>query len=116
MKLLETQFLFTKLLPRLFDHAYARGYNLTLGEAHRTPEQAALNAKSGKGIKNSLHIKRLAIDLNLFKNGKLLQNSEDHKFLGEFWEQLGKKEGVPTRWGGRFKDGNHYSIEFEGVK
>jgi len=47
--------------------------------------------------------KRLAIDLNLFKDGEYLTDTEDHRFLGEFWESLG------GTWGGRWDDGNHYS-------
>ena len=98
------------MLADLIRHAYEQGYELTLGEAYRTPEQAALNAASGKGIANSLHTVRLAIDLNLFKDGKWLQNTEDHKPLGEYWESIG------GAWGGRFRDGNHYSLEHEGRK
>ena len=110
MTLGEKQRLFTRMLADLIRHAYEHGYELTLGEAYRTPEQAALNAASGKGIANSLHTVRLAIDLNLFKDGKWLQNTEDHKPLGEYWESIG------GAWGGRFRDGNHYSLEHEGRK
>ena len=110
MTLGEKQRLFTRMLADLIRHAYEQGYELTLGEAYRTPEQAALNAASGKGIANSLHTVRLAIDLNLFKDGKWLQNTEDHKPLGEYWESIG------GAWGGRFRDGNHYSLEHEGRK
>lgn len=59
---------------------------------------------------NSLHYIGLAIDLNLFKNGEYLKDTNDHKELGEFWESLGGS------WGGRFNDGNHYSLEHNGRK
>ena len=55
---------------------------------------------------------RLAIDLNLFRDGAFLQSSEDHRALGEWWE----KQHPLARWGGRFMDGNHYSLEHGGVK
>lgn len=110
MTLGQKQRLFTKMLADLIRFAYEHGYEMTLGEAFRTPEQAALNAASGKGIANSLHSVRLAIDLNLFKDGQFLQTTEDHKPLGEFWESIG------GAWGGRFRDGNHYSLEHEGRK
>jgi len=112
MTLGEKQRQFTLLVCQLIHWAYDHGYELTFGEAYRTPEQAALNAKTGAGISNSLHTKRLAIDLNLFKDGQWLQKSEDHLPLGEYWETLG------GTWGGRFSkpDGNHYSMEHEGVK
>lgn len=107
-----------RLLPRLLDHAHGLGYTVRGGELWRTPEQAARNAATGKGIANSLHVEKLAIDLNLFRNGKFLTRSEDHKPLGEFWESL----HVLCCWGGRFRDrngnpkpdGNHYSIRHDG--
>lgn len=113
MQLGERQRLFTRLVGKLIEFAYANGYELTFGEAYRTPEQAALNAKSGKGIANSLHGMRLAIDLNLFRDGIYLSASEDHRPLGEFWESL----HPDCRWGGRFTrpDGNHYSLTYGGI-
>lgn len=101
---------FTRMVADLIVWAYDHGYELTFGEAYRTPEQAALNAKSGKGIANSLHTIRLAVDFNLFKDGKFLENSEQHKPLGEYWESIGGS------WGGRFGDGNHYSLGWSGRK
>jgi len=103
---------FPLMVAALIQWAYEQGYELTLGEAYRTPEQAALNAASGKGIANTLHTKRLAIDLNLFKDGVYLTNSTDYLPLGEKWEQLGGS------WGGRFSkpDGNHFSLSHEGVR
>lgn len=88
------------------------GYEVTLGEAWRPPETAKINADNKKGIKNSLHIDRLAIDLNLFLDGKWLQSTEDHRELGEWWES----QGDDHCWGGRFGDGNHYSFKHEGRK
>jgi hypothetical protein len=108
----EKQSRFTRLVGMLIEYAYAQGYELTLGEAWRSPEQAQRNAQARKGIANSLHVERLAIDLNLFRAGKFLQASEDHKPLGEYWESL----ALDARWGGRFGDGNHYSIEHAGRK
>jgi hypothetical protein len=115
MTLREKQSLFVRLVGLLIQEAYDRGYELTFGEAWRTLEQARLNASRlgpGKGITNSLHIDRLAIDLNLFKEGIFLASTEDHRPLGEWWEKLHPL----CRWGGRFNDGNHYSIEHEGRK
>ena len=99
----------TKLIPQ----ALAMGYEITFGDAYRDPRlHGAMGAKKGYGATNSCHKLRLAIDLNLFKGGKFLQTSEDHKPLGEYWESLG------GTWGGRFSnpDGNHYSLEHNGFK
>lgn len=112
MTLSEKQQLFTKLIAQLILWADEKGYRLTFGEAYRTPEQAALNAKSGKGIANSLHTQRLAVDLNLFKDGIYQTDSAAYKELGLYWESLG------GAWGGRFTrpDGNHFSLEHNGVR
>jgi hypothetical protein len=115
MTLRQKQSIFVNLIAFLIIHAKTLGYELTFGEAWRSKEEAERLAKLGKGIKNSLHVDRLAIDLNLFKNGKFLTKTEDHKKLGEFWESLSTKE-YTCYWGGRFGDGNHYSIGHQGRK
>lgn len=115
MTLGEKQRLFTRLVGLLIEYAYQQGYELSFGDAFRSQQQAIQNAKDGIGIPGSLHNKRLAIDFNLFKNGAFLSKSEDHFDLGVFWEGLHPF----CRWGGRFinkPDGNHYSLEHEGVK
>ncbi|WP_163752613.1 M15 family metallopeptidase, partial [Proteus mirabilis] len=99
MTLGEKQRKFTRMIADLIIFAYDNGYELTFSEAYRTPEQAKLNAKSGSGIKNSLHTQRLAVDFNLFKNGVYLTKTTDHQPLGEYWESIG------GTWGGRFNDG-----------
>ena len=106
---------FMRSLARLIDYAFSAGYELTGGELYRTPEQAAINARSGAGIANSLHTQRLAIDLMLFKDGVYLTNSLDYEPLGVFWESL----GTDYAWGGRFRpkiDGNHFSLMHNGVR
>ena len=112
MTLGQKQRKFTRMIALLIMHAYENGYELTFAEAYRTPEQAALNAKAGKGISTSLHLDRLAVDFNLFKDGVYLTATDDHRPLGEFWESIGGS------WGGRFSrpDGNHYSLEHGGRK
>lgn len=52
----------------------------------------------------SFHYRRLAIDINLFKDGIYLRKTEDHKPLGDYWQSLG------GTWGGAWDDGNHYSL------
>ncbi len=108
MKLLELQQFFVLYMAWLIEFAYAKGYKMTCGESYDD---------DGIGhMKNSLHYVKLAADFNLFKDGKWLTKTEDHKLLGKFWENVGKADGVPTRWGGRWGDGNHYSIEYQGRK
>lgn len=93
----EQQRVFTRKVAYLIIFAYANGYELSFGDAARM---------DGHGHKKlSFHYKRLAIDLNLFKDGEYLITTEDHLPLGEYWESIG------GTWGGRFSnnDGNHYS-------
>ena len=111
MTLRQKQSLFLSLVVLLVCEAKMRGYELTLGEAWRSPEEAARLAKAGKGIQNSLHTLKLAVDLNLFKDGKYLTSTEAHRPLGEWWEQ----QHELCRWGGRFGDGNHYSLSHRGL-
>ena len=91
------------MVASLIQFAYLKGFELTFGDAYRDP-------RVSHGHKNSLHRKRLAIDLNLFKYGKWLTSTEDHRPLGEYFESIG------GTWGGRFEDGNHYSLEHDGMK
>ena len=93
MSLRNKQSEFVLKMSELIQFAYAQGYTLTFGDAW-----AKTGHKDG-----SFHYNRLAIDLNLFKDGEYLDYTEDHKPLGEYWETIG------GTWGGRWNDGNHYS-------
>jgi hypothetical protein len=77
---------------------------------------SAMYAKRGIGIKDSQHCKKLAGDLNLFKDGVYLSNTWEHKPFGEYWMTL----NPDNRWGGDWNgnhrtdegedDGNHYEM------
>ena len=62
------------------------------------------------GAARSQHKRRLAIDLLLFKDGKYLTDTKDYAPLGLWWEQQG------GAWGGRFEDGNHFSLAYQGAE
>src|SRR3990172_5977171 len=111
MTLGEKQRLFTSMIAKLIIWAYEHGYELTFGDAYRDPRlHGAMGAPGGYGAVSSCHKIRLAVDFNLFKDGAFLQATEDHRPLGEYWESIGGS------WGGRFNDGNHYSLEHEGKR
>ena len=112
MTLGDKQRLFAQLYAKLILKAYAMGYEVTLGETLRWKSTAKAHAKKGRGITESLHLIKLAGDLNLFKNGKYLRSTEAHRPLGMWW----KKQFPLCRWGGDFRrpDGNHYSIAHGG--
>lgn len=99
------------MVPALINKAIEMGYQVTVGDAYRDPRAfGPVGVKMSYGHPKSGHKLRLAIDLNLYKDGKYLTSSEDHRKLGEWWEAQGGS------WGGRFNDGNHYSLEHDGVK
>lgn len=111
MTLREKQSKFALMVSQLITKAYELGYEITLGDAYRDPRlHGVIGEKKGYGHSKSCHKIRLAIDLNLFKDGKFLETTEGHKELGEWWESQG------GTWGGRFSDANHYSMEHEGMK
>lgn len=110
MTLIDKQHLFVRLVWRLLQKVTDDGYALTFGETYRSPEEAERLAGIGAGIKNSLHTDRLAIDLNFFRHRKYLTDGKDFKEIGEWWE----RQHALCRWGGRFADGNHFSLEHEG--
>jgi hypothetical protein len=113
MSLRQTQSEFAALVPKLIEHAILCGYEVTLGDAYRDPRvHGDMGTKLGYGHAHSVHKLRLALDLNLFKDGEFLEGTDAHKFLGEWWE----KQHPLARWGGRFQDGNHYSFEWKGMK
>ena len=95
MSLRQKQSEFTQALGLLIAHAYYLGYELTISDVQSLPAHR-------RHKKGSKHHKRLAADLNLFKDGIYLRSTEFHTPLGEYWELIG---GI---WGGHFNDGNHY--------
>ena len=103
MTLRQKQSRFAHMVALLILHAEQLGYDVTFGEAWRHPTRKG-------GHPRSLHKSRLAVDLNLFRNGRYLTSTKAHTPLGEYWESIG------GTWGGRFNDGNHYSLEHNGMK
>lgn len=106
MTLREAQEIFARNVAKLIEFIFDSGYTCTLGEAFRTKEQALIYAEKGIGSATSLHCKRLAIDLNIFKDGEYLTKSEDYEFAGIFWMALHED----NTWGGAGADGNHFSM------
>lgn len=99
------------MIAKLIVYAYEHGYELTFGDAFRDPRvHGALGEKKSYSAASSVHKERLAVDFNLFKDGAYLTATEDYTALGVYWESLG------GAWGGRFSDGNHFSLEHEGRK
>ena len=104
---------FTLMAAKLIQHIYAEGYTATFGDAYRDPRVHGAHGTKKVGsysAAGSVHKLRLAVDLQLFKDGKYLTASEDYTFAGLYWESIG------GTWGGRFNNGNHFSLEHGGYK
>lgn len=114
-KLGDRQRLFGLLVGVLLLHVYATGGSVSIAWAYRPPHEA-----KRLGDSRSNHIRKLAIDLNLFLkiDGEWVfqRTTEAHAKLGKLWKSLHPL----CCWGGDFpgkrKDGNHYSIEYAGHK
>lgn len=115
MSLQNYQSIFSQNVAKLILEAYRLGYEVTLGEAYRTPEQQKIYIMKGLSkAKISNHQRRLAIDLNLFRNGLYLDETEDYTAIGDYWTKLHPF----NRWGGHFsklKDGNHFELNIPNV-
>lgn len=113
MSLRETQSKFALMVTKLIQHMYREGYEVTLGDAYRDPQvHGEVGEKKSYSSAYSNHKRRLAIDLNLFKEGVYLASSQEHERFGKYWESLDED----NRWGGRFDDGNHYETVYGGWK
>jgi len=110
LTLREKRVLFTGLVARLIDKAFRLGFEAAGNEWLRSAAVAKANAEAGVGIADSLHIDGLALDLILYKDGEWLKKTESYLGLGEWWEQ----QHELCRWGGRFGDGNHFSLAHRG--
>ena len=101
MTLGEKQELFSELVVKLLRKMHREGYKTRLGHAYRTDPK----------YKRRCHNMKIALDVNLFKNGEYLSSTSSHRRFGEWWE----RQHELCRWGGRFNDGNHYSITHRGM-
>jgi hypothetical protein len=110
-ELKEKQLRFARMVPLLLDYIHESGYGVTFGDAYRDARVfGEYGTSAGYGAASSNHKLRLAIDLNLHKDGEYLPATEDHRPFGEFWLWLDED----ARWGGQSGDGNHYSILYRG--
>ena len=100
MSLSQEQAAFLLDACRLVQYATDQGWTVTGGELYRTPEQQEIYLKTGRSkTMASNHLKRCAIDLNFFKDGKLIWDKQQLAPIGAYWESLNPK----NRWGGNFK-------------
>lgn len=108
MSLVTEQAAFLLDVCKLVQKANELGFTVTGGELFRTLEQQQIYIKTGRSkTMNSMHLKRCAIDLNFFIDGKLTYDVKTLTPLGQYWESLSPK----NQWGGfwrSFKDVPHF--------
>jgi len=114
MTLREKQSKFALCLGLLLLEVERRGFQVTIGDAYRDPRlHGELGVKLGYGAAKSCHKLRLAVDLNLFRDGKMLVGAEadkGHTILHNWWTaNCGGAALIPG-------DANHYSFEHEGYR
>jgi len=111
--LVREQSVFLLHVCELVKKAGELGFSASAGELYRTPEQQALHVKNGRSTTMaSQHLKRLAIDLNFFRESPdgrpmLISDVESLRPIGQYWESL----DAANRWGGNwttFKDTPHF--------
>jgi hypothetical protein len=96
----DAQAKFTTDVAQLIQYADSLGYKLTFGEAHRTRYQQRHNIVIGVSqTYNSNHLRRKAVDFNLFIDSLYKSDKESYRDLGDYWETLDPR----NVWGGRYK-------------
>ena len=104
---------FTRTMAEFQVWCFDNGYEIIEAESFRPPWVAAEYARQGKGIKNSVHTKKLARDLFRVVDGTVSWDTADYAALGAEW----KSRHPLARWGGDFRnrDAVHFSFEHNGV-
>lgn len=100
MSLGKEQELFMRDFAKLLNFLHESGYEVRGGELERTQTMQEIYVKQGKSkTMRSNHLRRLAVDLHIFKDGRWLQEKSELSNIGEYWESLNEA----NRWGGNFK-------------
>jgi len=108
MSLVAEQAQFLMDVCKLVVFATKQGFVVTGGELFRTPEQQEIYLKTGRSkTMNSYHLKRCAVDLNFFKEGKLIYDVKALAPVGAYWESLNQKNSWGGNWNS-FKDVPHF--------
>jgi hypothetical protein len=113
MSLGKKQEKFARLLPALLNHIHLMGYEARLGDLFRDSRvHGDVGVKMGYGHKNSCHKLKLAIDINLTKDGVYLEGAAAqiaHNQIHDYWDMVGGSERIAH-------DLNHYSLEHQGMR
>jgi hypothetical protein len=110
MGLVTKQNAFARKAALLILFAQELGLEVSIGSVLRSEDEQARKVAAGVSkTMSSKHLKKLAIDLNLFRNGSWITDKYDPAFrlLGEHWIRIGG-----NNWGGRFGvEPEHYDTD-----
>lgn len=110
----QKQRLFTKLLGKLIDYAYSKGYELSIAEGY-IGDSINKPSEDTPHLRHGAHFNRLGIDLNLFIAGTFISNGSHPAWLdlATFWVNLNPL----CRCGYFFssRDSNHFSLIHNGI-
>jgi hypothetical protein len=113
MRLGKKQELFSSLYPLLVPYLISLGYQIRSGDLFRDERvHGAFGIKKGYGRAFSCHKLKLAIDLNVMKNGIYLRGeeaNEAHHKAHDYWDSLGGSKRI-------LRDMNHYSLLHNGYR
>jgi hypothetical protein len=98
MTLKEKRIRFTRMVAELVTWAHDHGLEIAFAPEHN------------RHMNRSLHYEGLAKDFDLYVNGEYQTQTEAYEALGYHWESMG------GAWGGRFRDGCHFSLAHGGRK
>ncbi len=114
MKLGEKQEVFALCLAEFILWIYSKGWKVRIGEVYRPPFTAEEYERRGRGIANSVHTKKLAVDLFLVTENGVTWDNFDYRPLAKKWKSMHPL----ARAGYDFvrQDSVHFSFEHGGVK
>ena len=107
----QNQEIFSLQVIDLLTKAKDLGFGIRLGECLRTPEQQKLYFSTGKSkTMDSQHLKKLAIDLNLMRDGQLATAAQIQE-LGKWWEALDPANRWGGSWRGQVESGESHFVD-----
>lgn len=80
------------------------GMHFSVTQGMRTPEEAAGNARSGRGVRDSQHLYGAAADIKLLDaNGNPITDRQRWKQFGDTYQGVSKEHGGQGRWLGNLQ-------------
>ena len=90
-------------------------YDFGITEGLRTIEKQKEYVRTGKSqTMNSYHLKGKAVDIVVYKDGKVSWKLDYYKEIADLVKKIAKHDGLKITWGGDWKtliDGPHFQLE-----